>query len=117
MTGRVTVLAKNKQLVEIFALYDRIGNGGLGDYVNSAADLTATLKDAAGSPVTGFSGIALAYLANTNGDYRGAVGASVDPTPSSATVTYTLHVESSTTGINFQLPATVKARTTEGVSA
>jgi len=108
MPARLTCLKKNKQLLELFGLYDKLA----GAWVNSAADLTATLKDSAGAPVTGFTAIALAYIAGSNGDYRGSVAASVDPAPGTG---YVLHVESdpNVSGINFQEPTTVKARTTE----
>ncbi len=106
MQARVTVLKKNKQLLELFGLYDKLG----GDYLNSASDLTATLKDSAGAAVTGFDALALAYVTGSQGGYRASVAATVDP---AAGTTYVLHVESTTTGINFQIPATVKVRTTE----
>jgi len=106
MPARLTCLKKNKQLLDVPAIYDDVA----GNWVNSAIDLTGTLKDSAGAAVTGFSAIALVYVAGSNGDYRAAVAATVDP---AAGTTYVLHVESTTTGINFQIPTTVKARTTE----
>jgi hypothetical protein len=100
------VLKKNKQLVEVFGLYDHLA----GEYENGAVDLTATLKDSAGAPVPNFTAIPLDYVPGSDGDYRGAVAPSLDPT---AGTSYVLHIESTTTGINYQIPATVKTRTGE----
>jgi len=110
MLARLTCLTKNKQLLELFGIYDRL----LGDYVSGVSDLTATLKDSTGQAVTGFSALAVAYVAGSQGDYRAMVGAAVNPTPGAG---YTCYVESTTTGLDFKIPTTVKARVTEGVGA
>lgn len=106
MAAQLSCLKKNKQLLEIFGIYDRLA----GIYLNGASDLTATLKDSAGISVAGFTAIALDYIAGSNGDYRGNVGADVDPPAGTG---YTTHIESTTTGLDYQMPTTVKARTTE----
>src|SRR3989442_1718127 len=47
-------------------------------YLNSLTG-TATLYDSSGNPVTGFNGIAFAYVAASNGIYRAPLGANFNP--------------------------------------
>ena len=64
--ARIILYQSNDQTVEIDRLRDRI----TGSYLN-AATVSATLYDSAGSAVSGLTGLTLAYVASSNGRYRG----------------------------------------------
>lgn len=67
---------------------DKARNASTSAYINNAT-LTMTLYDAAGTKVSGVDGVALSYVANSNGRYEGTI-------PSTATLTagayYTLDI-------------------------
>ena len=66
--ARIILYQSNDQTVEVDKLKDRL----TGSYLN-AATVTATLYDSGGSAVTGLNALALAYVASSNGKYRGNV--------------------------------------------
>lgn len=81
-----------------------------GAYSN-AATVTATLYDSAGSAVSSFTSINMVYLAGTNGNYRGTVSQTFNPSPSTE---YILKIDGTESGadIHIEIPCTVKVRRT-----
>jgi hypothetical protein len=75
---------KNDQFVEVNGLRNNL----TGAYLN-AATVTATLRDLAGVAVAGLDGVALAYVAGSDGDYRGQVEETFDPPPGRYRIEFT----------------------------
>lgn len=69
--------------IQMIGLRDAI----TGSYVNDAT-MTYTLKTAAGVAVTGASAISMAYVAASDGNYRGTMDAAVSGTLTNETVYY-----------------------------
>ena len=103
---RITLYPKNDQVIEVFGLHNQVISAT--SWLN-AATVTATLKDSAGAAVTGLSALALAYIAASNGDYRGQVEDTFNPAPGDD---YTLHIDASEAGIvlHIEIPVSVQVR-------
>lgn len=75
-------------------------------YINTAT-VTATLKDAAGTPVTGINSLALSHVAGSNGDYEATVTAAFDPPAGDG---YMLEIDAGALGFHLEIPAKVEER-------
>ncbi len=105
VTATKLVLYKsNDQEVEVIGLKNNITGAWL-----NAAVVTATLKDPAGANVTGLTALPLAYVALSNGDYRGHVEETFNPTAKDG---YTLHIDASEGGVvlHLEIPTRIEIR-------
>lgn len=102
----ITLYKVNDQVVEVTGLKNNV----TGAFLN-AATVTATLKDKNGNAVTGLSSLTLAFLAGTNGNYRGQVEQTFDPAPGRG---YVLHIDSDEGGVvgHWEIPVIVEVRRT-----
>lgn len=75
IAGRILVVRLNDLYVTVSGLQD----GVTSVYYNDTASVVATLYDQFGNPVPGFSGVQMAYVAETNGNYRGLIDQTFDP--------------------------------------
>lgn len=104
--SRITLSKANDQTLTLVGLRDADSNS----YLN-AATVTATLYDSSGSAVTGLNGITLSYVSSTDGNYKGYVESTFDPSPG---VNYTLKVDATEGSVvgHWEIPVTVKVRAT-----
>jgi hypothetical protein len=101
----IILYQKNDQYIEI----DGIASGLDGSYMNTAT-VTATLVDSDGAVVGGIEEMPLAYVAASDGQYRGQIQETFNP----AVGTYTLIVEADQGGIvgHWEIKCKVKVRKT-----
>jgi hypothetical protein len=66
---------KNEQKIQYIGLKDDTGA-----YVNNAV-MTANMLDLSGNAIAEITNLNLAYVATSNGNYEGVVGATFDPAP------------------------------------
>ena len=108
---RVTITKLNDDFVEVVGLAKQIrqADGTLQKTYLNAASVTATLKDSTGTPVTGFNGITLVYVAGSNGIYGGQIQETFSPAVGGS---YTLHIDASEGGLvmHLEIATTVSVR-------
>lgn len=105
--ARLVLYQSNDQTIEVDKIRDRL----TGNYLN-AATVTATLYDSAGSAVTGLNALALAYVAASNGKYRGNVEDSFAPALGDD---YEIHFngQEGSTVFHREIPCSVRALANE----
>lgn len=101
---QIELFKANDQIIEIFGLKDGLNNG----FINTAV-CTATLKDSAGSSVTGITDLVLVYVAASDGIYRGIIQDTFDPPTGN---NYTLHIDADNSGdkLHIEIKARVSVR-------
>lgn len=107
--SKLIIYPGNSQVIQLDNLFDIITS----TYLNNAS-LTATLYDSQGNSVQGCIGIALTYVAASNGSYLGLFGdSSFTPNPGTG---YTLIVDGTASGgqgtVHAEYIVEVKARQT-----
>ena len=86
----IELFKSNDQTIELAGLKNGLSNG----FINSAT-CTATLKDRDGNSVSGVTNLSLAYVASSDGIYRGNIPDTFDPPTGND---YTLLVDSDDSG-------------------
>lgn len=89
---KILLTRANDQFIELDGLQDPTVT--VNQYFNGAT-VTATLYDQYGNPVAGMTNIAMAYLAGTNGNYRGLAEQTFGPPLGAG---YTLKITASQSG-------------------
>jgi hypothetical protein len=101
----------NASAIEVSGLFDTVATEDQGStqYINNVADMAATLYDPAGVAVPGFTGVAMAYVAASNGKYRGTLDGTLNPKPG---VVYRLVITATVAGLpqRWEIPVAVGTR-------
>lgn len=103
--SKLTLYKLNDQYIQIEGLVDGLNSASF----FNAATVTATLKDRSGNIVTGVNAVTLSYVAATNGNYRGAIQETFDPTAGGG---YTLYIDAVQSGVvgHWEIKTEVKVR-------
>lgn len=100
----IILYALNEQYIEIDGLTDALAGTPL-----NAATVTATLVNTAGTVADpAISGLALSYIAASNGNYRGTVAATFNPPAGN----YTLKIDAAQglVVLHLEIPVSVQTR-------